>query len=443
MTGEHGRARWPIVLVVLLALVAAGAIALTGMVNARLASQRAGEGAVSAPSMPVLLDGEPRTGRFIAHLEFTSMAAPADAQVSTDVAWDDDWFFQDPTVYNHELATTCSVLSAIANSESAYYQAGSGAPAYMEDALAELGFEDVSTASYQYRSEVVDEVVNLLTNSTDVTAYTIASKQVTNSQTGQEKTLLLVSIRGSYGSEWLSDANMGDPRELDLAEADHRGFSEPANEVLSALTDRIESIALNGGSVDDVALLFCGHSRGAAAANLAASYADDYADSLRPLAPLDSIYAYTFACPRTTTMSNASDALYDNIWNVLNPADMVPRMPLATWGYTRFGHDLWLPEPGREPFDETYDAMRSAFRENVGTESPYEPSDASTVDYFEDRLAEDIRAQDEFESIGGVASVVRHMALDMNVMRVLYGHYPNVYIAWMQATSAEDLRLER
>lgn len=443
MTGERGRSRWPIVLVVLLGLVAVGAVALTGVVNARIAAQHAGEGAVSAPSTPVLLDGEPHTGRFTAHLEFTSVAAPADAQVSTDVTWDDDWFFQDPTVYNHELATTCSVLSAIANSESAYYQAGSGAPAYMENALAELGFEDVSTASHQYRSEVIDEVVNLLTNSTDVTAYTIASKQVTNSQTGQEKTLLLVSIRGSYGSEWLSDANMSDPRDLDLAEADHRGFSEPAGEVLAALTDRIEALASRGDSVDDVALLFCGHSRGAAAANLAASYADDYADSLRPLAPLDSIYAYTFACPRTTTMSNASDARYDNIFNVLNPADMVPRMPLATRGYARFGRDLWLPEPDSASFDQTYEAMRAAFKENVGTESPYEPKDASTVDHFEQRLSEDIKTQDEFESIGGVAAVVRHMALDMNVVRVLYGHYPNVYIAWMQATTADDLRVER
>lgn len=435
-----------VVLVAICALVVVVAVvAVAGYVavERRLEAQRAGTGAVGAPSAPVSLEGEKHQGRFTAHVEFTSMAAPPDARVSTDVTWDDDWFFQDPTTYNHELARTCSVLSAIANSESAYYQAGSGSPAYMEDALAALGFEDVSTASYQYRSEILDEVASFFTNTMDVTAYSVATKRVTSSQTGATKTLLLVSVRGSYGSEWLSDANMGDPAKLDLAEADHAGFAEPAQEIVGQLSQRVTQLAEAGSSTDDVALLFCGHSRGAATVNLAASYADDYADSLRPLAPLGSIYAYTFACPRTTLMSNAHDARYDNIFNVNNPSDMVPRLPLAAWGYTRFGKDLWLPEPGAEGFDEKYDAMRAAFEANVGTASPYDPSDNATVDRFERELADEVATQQDFETLGGVAAVVRHVALDMNVMRVLYGHYPNTYIAWMQAVDASDLRTER
>ncbi len=412
------------------------------MVQHRLSQQRAGMGAVGAPSAPQSLDGN-RKGRFTAHVEYTSMAAPADARVSTDVLWDDDWFFAAPDAYNHELATTCSVLSAVANAESSYYQAGSGAPAYMENALSALGFEDVSTASYQYRSEILDEVVSFLTNTIDVTAYSVASKRVVSSETGQAKTLLLVSVRGSYGSEWLSDANMGDPSELDMPAADHMGFSEPASEIVEQLGKRVASLVEGGGSEEDVALLFTGHSRGAAVANLAAAYANEYARSLRPLAPRDSVYAYTFACPRSTTMPDAGDALHDNIFNILNPSDMVPRLPLASWGYARYGRDLWLPEPGQGVFDERYGAMRDAFAANVGTQSPYDPGDASTVDAFEEQLAGEVASQEEFASLQGIASVVRHHALDMHAVKVLYGHYPNTYIAWMQVLEASELRSER
>ncbi|WP_293825109.1 hypothetical protein [uncultured Parolsenella sp.] len=51
------------------------------------------------------------------------------------------------------------MLAAIANSESNYYQAGTGASAYMEEALGKLGFTDVSTVPFRYRSEVIDEAV--------------------------------------------------------------------------------------------------------------------------------------------------------------------------------------------------------------------------------------------------------------------------------------------
>ena len=162
----------------LLAVVLVFGVVLAIAVNHRLEQERTGTGAVSAPTEVRELEGSTeRTGAFSTEIEFTSMATGA-AMVSTEVQWDDEWFFEDPTVYNHELATTCSVLSAVANSESAYYQAGSDAPAYMENALASLGFEDISTASYQYRSEIFDEIVDFLTGTDDVVAYSVATKRV-------------------------------------------------------------------------------------------------------------------------------------------------------------------------------------------------------------------------------------------------------------------------
>ena len=135
------RQRWGLrVLLGLLVVVAAAGIALLAAVWHRLDQRSRGEGVVQAPAAFSELEGSTgRTGAFTARVDFTSMATGSET-VSTEVAWDDEWFFRDPTAYNHELATTCSVLSAVANSESAYYQAGSTSPAYMELVFYDMGF---------------------------------------------------------------------------------------------------------------------------------------------------------------------------------------------------------------------------------------------------------------------------------------------------------------
>ena len=408
-----------------------------------MAQERAGIGTVAAPETPTKIgDSLKRTGAFTAEVSYTAMNAPKDARVATTVSWDDDWFFEDPTVYNHELARTCAVLSAIANSESAYYQAGSGAPAYMEDALAALGFESVSTASYGYRSEILDEVIDFFTRDDDVVAYSVASKYIKESAAGKSKVLLLVSVRGSYGAEWVSDANMGDAAALDLEQADHKGFADAAGEIVDALAEQRNTLA-DEASTEDIALLFCGHSRGAATANLAASYADDMTTSLRSIANLDSIYAYTFATPTVTTMGNTGEDLYRNIFNILNPSDMVPRLPLAAWGFARYGRDLWLPEPGTDGFDAEFAAMEERYKANVGADNPSVPSDAKRVDKLEADLGEQIATKDDFTTAGGIANTVKDLATDVNAMQVLCSHYPNTYIAWMQAIDADELRTAR
>ncbi|MBM6778960.1 lipase family protein [Collinsella tanakaei] len=433
----YHRHKWLIRIVAVLVLVALGlGVAVNAAVQHRQKQEMLGLGAVQQPSAPVELeDSSNRTGAFTAHVEYTSMAETDGHQVATDIAWDDAWFFQDPTVYNHELATTCSVLSAIANSESGYYQAGSSSPAYMEEALAALGFQDISTASYQYRSEVFDEIVDFFAGTDDVVAYSVATKRVRNTD-GVEKTLYLVSVRGSYGSEWLSDFNMGDSSDYEMDAIDHEGFMRAASEIVDDLADRLSET----GGQDDIALLFTGHSRGAATANLAASYADDMTTGLRVLAPLENIYCYTFATPEVTEFANIGDSLYDNIFNIMNPSDIVPRLPLASWGYARYGNDLWLPGVGDAAFDDHYDAMRTAFKENVGTESPYVPEDRERVDKLVEDLGREIPTADDLTSVGGMVSLVRDLLGDINPMQVLYGHYPNVYIAWMQAIDADDLR---
>ena len=131
--------------------------------------------------------------------------------------------------------------------------------------------------------------------------------------------------------------------------------------------------------------------------------------------------------------ANTDDALYDNIFNILNPSDMVPRLPLASWGYSRYGRDLWLPGYGDEGFDERHEATRAAFLAMTGVESPYVPEDREHVDKLVEDLGREIPTADDFASAGGTFSLVRDLLADVNPVQVLYGHYPSVYIAWMQS----------
>ena len=55
------------------------------------------------------------------------------------------------------------------------------------------------------------------------------------------------------------------------------------------------------------------------------------------------MYAYTFASPATTLNAQAHDARYANIFNIANPSDIMPYLPLRTWGYERYGIDKALP----------------------------------------------------------------------------------------------------
>ena len=84
--------------------------------------------------------------------------------------------------------------------------------------------------------------------------------------------------------------------------------------------------------------------------------------------------------------------------------------------------------------------VREAFEANTGVESPYVPEDRERVDRLVADLGREVPTADDFATLGGGATVVRDLVSDVNPVQVLYGHYPSVYIAWMQSlgTLPED-----
>lgn len=490
--------------VVVMVIVLVGAVIL----YTRYHERRLNEGAVDAATVPSVAWGEeapPRTGRFEASLSFTDLAVSH--ELVQDIVWDDGWFFQDSEMYDPELARACSVIAALAYSESGYYQQGSSQPAYMEQALAELGFTDVSTDSYRYRSEVVDEALSLVTDESDGAAYAVATKRIepdsgsvqvgaaaeagsgavgaesapgdspaslsgaaSSSKTAADgsaaearaKTLVLVSIRGSYGSEWLSNLAVlgedgsrsaadstasGDASSLsvDAAPSDdgHPGYTEAAREVREAVDARIRSAHAAG---DDVEVLLVGHSRGGAIANLvAASALDDLAavqdgsapQSLPSLRAGDRVRAYTFASPGTTTASDAGDARYGSIFNIVNPADIMVSLPPSSWGYARYGRDMELPSVHDADFGARFDAMGAAFESMMGIPCIYNPDNELSIDAALGDLSGQVGSAEELKTPAGVIALLSACMARIDPVAVLQGHYPSVYIAWMTSLETE------
>lgn len=418
-------------LLVVVALAVSATLAGAAVLHVRRLERVAGANAVTAPEVA----SETREGAFETTIEYAALFSGEGHQVSSNVAWDDDWFFEDATEYNQELAHTCAVLSAVANAESAYYQQGSTAPAYAENAFAELGFDEVSTTSYRYRSEILDEVVGVF-DGTDVVAYTLATKRVVSSETGAEKVLFVVVVRGSYGSEWLSNVKIEGATDAAGAgdDEDHLGFTLAANEIVLDLEDRIAALG------DDVecSFLFCGHSRGGAVANLLASYSDDVSGGSRALATYSDVRAYTFATPACTSSNEARGERYDNVFNVLNPSDLIPELPLASWGYRRYGVDVWLPGEGDDGFEGLYERMGESYLATMGSECGSYPGDRETVGNFVAALGERVSSFGELVSPAGILELLGACS-EVDVARLLCSHYPNIYIAWLDVTSPEDL----
>ncbi len=109
----------------------------------------------------------------------------------------------------------------------------------------------------------------------------------------------------------------------------HYGFYEAAIAVRDNYLTYVEAHKPADRETTDCKLWITGHSRGAAVANLLGG-------TLLPNEGYDrsSTFVYTFACPLVTT-AGASGGY--NIFNYNIGGDIVPRVPLASWGYSRFG----------------------------------------------------------------------------------------------------------
>ena len=273
-----------------------------------------------------------------------------------------DYFSQSATQYDPHLATAslCMAMSAfgsnrvfLANNQYDYTKAnynwlelfGSG----------KLGFSDVRTNAYFTQQTRTDNI-----------GYGLAWKNITIDVPGGTRTvpLVAVGVRGAnYMSEWGGNVNVG-------TSGDHAGFSQAAKLVIQGVKAYIESIpALKG---KDVKLWVSGFSRAAATSNLFAGYLDEaIADGsiqsvIGARLTKDDLYCYTFETPAGALKNEtvAHGATYSNIFNLINPNDLVPKVApyFRDAAFLRYGTDLSFPSAITSWQHETYEGnMKKIF----------------------------------------------------------------------------------
>lgn len=378
------------------------------------------------------------TGSIVANAPYVSEIVEGNSKqnvegiVSTPIYLEESWLNRDPAIYNHGLALTCAAISAVANSESSYY-GGKADIDFADETLGALGFDNIRTDSYLKRSAGMDEVAAIFTGDTDVTAYIFAHKQLAD---GQD--LVLVAIRGTFGSEWISNFNL-----QSATDDQHLGFLLAEREVAQALDGYCGELGLNG---ENSAVLVCGHSRGGAVANLlAAELNSRTADRFGTAAFVPNrTYAYTFAAPKTTQSSTVKNPLHNNIFNIVNATDLIPRLPLSQWGWSRYGVTVSLPSPGSEGFDAAYEGMqyqRGLVTGYYNAKSPFAEASHNIVDEVEQRISQSVPNLETLLSFDGIVATATALG-HLDVGQVVASHYPDTYLAWLKATGVSDLAFD-
>ena len=154
-------------------------------------------------------------------------------------------------------------------------------------------------------------------------AFTIARTETQYG--GKTRPLIAVMIRGTNDGEWYSNFDFAPSHSADAVFAENFLFS--AQDIFLSLDEILKD-------EENPLLLVAGHSRGAACANLLGVLLDAAYD------PAD-VFVYTFATP-TTVRGAAAQAEYPNIFNYINPCDVVTKTPLESLGYRRAGTDIVL-----------------------------------------------------------------------------------------------------
>ena len=243
-----------------------------------------------------------------------------------------DLFRHDSSAYNNDLAIFAAELSEAAYGEAPFAVLDGSV---ITKKLTDLGFSGFLQENYRANNPKV--------------GFTIASRKITVDNS--VKNLIAVTIRGtpppkqSLGwGEWLNNALGIDPAGLSSVgfnkDKVHIGFKAAADDLYRYFKEYMKAFPDKSDNV----LLITGHSRGGSVANLFTAELNknsNYASKNRT-------YTYTFAAPNSTRVP-IKDTTTNNIINVINKNDIVPKVPdnlgvaESRWG--RHGVDLAVTMP--------------------------------------------------------------------------------------------------
>ncbi len=164
----------------------------------------------------------------------------------------------------------------------------------------------------------------------------IASKVV---YSGAHKyTLIAVGLRGGgYELEWCGNFDLG-------VEGNHHGFMNCANKAYKHISHYINRFGIKG----DVILWAAGYSRAAATCNLLGGMINEkLLAGKRPFSGVNlaqnRCFFYTYETPRGVDLLESQKVAYKNIYNFINPNDIITYMGPHDMGFGRYGVDKILP----------------------------------------------------------------------------------------------------
>lgn len=230
------------------------------------------------------------------------------------VFYNDQWFWRDATKYNHELAkmTLGMAMAGFPSNEK------NPKDANIKALYSKLKFDNEGN----YYSVGYDNGDN------DTVAMAISSKEITNDN-GDTCTLIAVCLRGGgYGiSGWMGNFNVGNTT------AYHHGFNKAAEYAKKVVLQYIDEKQIN---TSNLRIWLTGYSRSAATANRLSKKLVD-----ANVVNKKNIFTYTFATPNNQL--NKVSVVNDSTFNIVNPLDIVPQVPLTAWGFGKTGTTYVLP----------------------------------------------------------------------------------------------------
>lgn len=249
-----------------------------------------------------------------------------------DIYFSQSYFEHSSYEYDPHLATTsfCLAISTYpdyGNYDEEWYLTQ---PKFIKGALETIGFDSFTTNEDYLQTARFDSI-----------GLAAAKKKFDN------YTVIAVAPRsGGYYREWANNMCLGDGSKSDYM---HEGWYNAANKMIDFVINYVNEYQVTGR----VKLWMTGFSRGGATANVASGLVDARLDKGEKLfgnqASLtkEDVYAYTFEAPQganvnSKTIKLPKDALYGNIFNIVNPNDVVPKMAMSEYGFTRFGVDKFI-----------------------------------------------------------------------------------------------------
>jgi hypothetical protein len=262
--------------------------------------------------------------------------------------YSDSWFLEPGTKYHHDLANMSLRLNIASwtaaeafntNNKNAVQDSigFTKAAEFLRAAYRSIGFRPLHY--YHYDAPMDEEE--------DKAAFSFAEKRV---QLGGKPTVLLALVirGGNYGGEWVSNGNVGEGQE-------HAGFSAAAQEI----TKKTEALLRSYPRSLRVKLWTTGYSRSGGIMNLVAGALDRSIAAGDSRLAKEDLYAYAFAVPASTRDPQVGDAKYENIFNVINPVDVIQILPFDAWGFRRYGQMKYLNFLNEK--DDNYEQLDAAF----------------------------------------------------------------------------------